>query len=74
MIQCCNINELDRSQQGYAPITWVNYINSLYILTETITIEEQGEEVYNEKNILYRSQDFFRLQQKLIKLVKVDRT
>lgn len=70
VIQCCDINELDKSQQGYAPMTWENYINRLYILTETITIEEQGEEVYHEKNILYRSQDFHRLQQKLIKLVK----
>lgn len=70
MIQCCDINELDRSQRGYAPITWENYINRLYILTETITIEELGEEVSRETNILYRSQDFHRLQEKLIKLVK----
>ena len=70
VIQCCDINELDKSQQGYAPMTWENYINSLYILTETITVEEQGEEVYREKNILYRSQDFHRLQEKLIKLFK----
>ena len=70
VIQCCNINELDKSQQGYAPITWENYINRLYIILENITIEEQGEEVYTAKNILYRSQDFHRLQEKLIKLVK----
>ena len=70
VIQCCDINELDKSQQGYAPITWENYINSLYILTETIMIEEQGEEVYREKKILYRSQDFHRLQEKLIELFK----
>ena len=70
VIQCDDIDKLDRSQQGYAPVTWVNYINSLYILTETITVEEQGEEVYHEKNILYRSQDFHRLQEKLIKLFK----
>ena len=70
VIQCCDINELDKSQRGYAPISWENYINRLYILTETITIEEQGEEVYSAKNILYRSQDFHRLQEKLIKLVK----
>ncbi len=70
IIRCCDINELDRSQQGYAPITWVNYINSLYILTETIMIEENEQEVYREKKILYRSQDFHRLQEKLIKLFK----
>jgi hypothetical protein len=70
MIQCCDIKELDISQNGYAPITWDNYINRLYILTETITIEENEEEVYREKKILYRSQYFHRLQEKLIKLVK----
>lgn len=70
VIQCCNIDELDKSQQGYAPITWEDYINRLYILTETITIEENEEEVYRENMILYRSQDFHRLQEKLIDLFK----
>ena len=70
VIQCCDIKELDKSQQGYAPITWENYTNRLYILTETITIDEHGEEVYREKNILYRSQNFHKLQEKLIELFK----
>ena len=70
VIQCDDINKLDRSQQGYAPITLENYINRLYILTETITIEEQGEEVYREKKILYRSQDFHKLQEKLIEIFR----
>lgn len=69
-IQCCDIKELDRSQNGYAPISWEDYNNRLYILTETIMIEENGEEVYREKNILYRSQDFHKLQEKLIELFK----
>ena len=70
VIQCDDINNLDRSQKGYALVTWEIYINRLYILTETIMIEEQGEEVYREKKILYRSQDFNRLQEKLIDLFK----
>ena len=70
VIQCDDIDKLDRSQKGYAPITWENYVNRLYILTETIMIEDQGEEVYREKKILYRSQDFHKLQEKLIDLFK----
>lgn len=70
IIQCCNINELDKSQQGYAPISWEDYNNRLYIITEFIIINEQGEEVYRAKNILYRSQNFHKLQEKLIELFK----
>ena len=49
VIQCDDIDKIDRSQQGYAPITWENYVNRLYILTETIMIEENEQEVSSLK-------------------------